>query len=303
MKRKVEKKKIDLGIEILRFLLSLWIVIIHCSSLKKNHQKYLLKGFHVPTFILLSFFFYYSVFSRRIISKIIVRFQRLLIPYILWPLLIILLNNFFLFAFSFGQYDKILALKDFYIQILMGAGFYLIFWFHFNLIFISLFFTIISFIFKKITLHILIFLSILSFYFHYSKLNFNFFTKFNKYYRFNMGSLIEVTPFSVFGCLFSSINILSEIKNYSLYSSIYFNFIFSFIMFILFKYDIFINHAGFRYPDILLNSFASNVLFLLFGSMRFDKIGNEKFIFFVRNLTKYTGGIYYLNRRDKNFKL
>jgi len=86
------KKKINLGIQILRFLLCFWIIIIHCSHVKKNHKKYLGKGFHVPTFIFLSFYFYYPTIAKKDINKVISRFQRLLIPYILWPLIRLILS-------------------------------------------------------------------------------------------------------------------------------------------------------------------------------------------------------------------
>ena len=113
--------KINLGIEVLRSLLCFWIVIIHCSNLKKEHIKYLGKKFHVPTFILISFYFYYNTMSLRIETRIIARFQRLLIPYILWPIIILVSNNFLISYFSVGQFDYRLTLHDFYIQILTGA--------------------------------------------------------------------------------------------------------------------------------------------------------------------------------------
>ena len=103
MKEK-EKRNINLGIQILRFLLCLWVLIIHCSYIENRHKKYFGKGFHVPTFILLSFYFFYNNINRRNIPKIILRFQRLLIPYILWPIIILLVNNFLISFFSVGQF-------------------------------------------------------------------------------------------------------------------------------------------------------------------------------------------------------
>ena len=138
MKNNVENKKINLGIEILRSLLCLWIVIVHQSIIKKKHIKYLKRHFHVPTFIFLSFIFFYPSLYARVINKILSRFQRLLIPYIFWPLLILIVNNFLFFFFSFSQFSRLLTLKDIYIQIIIGSKYHEIFWFQFNLIFSSL---------------------------------------------------------------------------------------------------------------------------------------------------------------------
>ena len=143
---KIRTKSIHLGIELLRFILCLWVVIIHCSIVKSEFKKYLLKGFHVPTFVLISFYFYYPIIKNRFIIRIISRFQRILIPYILWPLLRLIINNFIV---NDSQMKKKLTLYDFYLQILIGDKFHFVFWFQFNLIFLSLFLTIIAFIFKK----------------------------------------------------------------------------------------------------------------------------------------------------------
>ena len=114
-------KKINLGIEILRVILSFWIVIIHCSIIKKEHEQYVKKHFHVPTFIVLSFFFYYKVFSQRIINKIKERFQRLLIPYVLWPLIILIINNIFFSKFSLKNLSLKELIKSIFIQIIIGS--------------------------------------------------------------------------------------------------------------------------------------------------------------------------------------
>ena len=102
MEKKEIQININLGIEILRLILSFWIVIAHCSYIKINHIKYLGRHFHVPTFFLIAFFFYFRLFSERLISKIISRFERLLVPYLIWPIIVLIINNILLSSHQFG---------------------------------------------------------------------------------------------------------------------------------------------------------------------------------------------------------
>ena len=292
-------KKINYGIEILRFFCCLWVVIVHCSNIKREHEKYIRRNLHVPTFIILSFYFYYRMICKREIKKVIFRFQRLLIPYIIYPSIILLINNFLHSIFSFGQYDKNLTIKDFYVQILLGSQYYKIFWFQFNLIFSSLVFAIISFLFKNYLIYILEFLGIIAFYLHISGINFNFFKPYKGYPSGdNLGSLIELLPISVIGCIFNSLNLLLITKNFSKY----FYFILTLILFILFKYDIFLyKPKGFRYPNVSLNIFGSIILFLLFSSLSSEKMKNKIFICVIQNITKFTGGIYYTHQIFRDY--
>ncbi len=240
-----EKKKINLGIEFLRFILSLWIVFLHCSKIKKHHQKYVYKGFHVPTFILISFYFYFPYISKRDISKIISRFQRLLIPYILWPIILLFINILHNFNISMFYSIGVIHIKFLFIQLLIGSTIHNIFWFQFNLLYISLFLTIISFIFTKNVIKIFIFIGIISFYFHISRLNYKVVNNFKKIiFRNNLGSIIELMPIAINGCILGSINFLSRINN----SSLYLNFYLSLILIILFEYKIFFLKFDFTFP-------------------------------------------------------
>ena len=287
-----EKRNINLGIQILRFLLCLWILIIHCSYIENRHKKYFDKGFHVPTFILLSFYFFYNNISRRNIPKIILRFQRLLIPYILWPIIILLVNNFLISLFSVGQFRLPLKKKDLFIQLLIGLRYHPIFYYQFNLLFLSLLFTILSFIFRLNLLKILIYLGLLSFYLHISTLNYNYFIYYQRSFQISLGTIVELLPIAVIGSALASKNMLSKMENISLY----FKLILIFIIFILFEYDIFTSLKGFFFHNVLLNILASNVLFTFFGSLSFEKIKKFKIIIsIIMNFTNFTGGIYYIH--------
>lgn len=67
------------------------------------------------------------------------------------------------------------------------------------------------------------------------------------------------------------------------------------IIYILFYFDIFINKKGFFYPNILLNVLASTTLFLFFFSLPFENLKNYRLNQIIKNITKYTGGIYYIH--------
>ena len=281
---------------ILRFLLCFWIVLGHSSIVKMQGIKVMTRNFHVPTFFLLAFYFYYPLLSNRKLQKIVSRFQRLLIPYLLWPIILIVLHNASIQTFPVTYFSNKIPLKYLFLQFLIGTPYFRVFWFQFNLIFISLCLTIISFIFKKYVLEIYYLFVVIALHLNITQINFNFFISFHRNFGGNTGSLIELVPSAIIGCYFSSINLLMKIKQLPRY----FQFILIYFLYLLFKYDIFINLKGFRYPDVFLNSLVSIILFILFGSLDFEKskINNANII--IIYITKYTGGIYYLHMMVKD---
>lgn len=286
---KNETHNFSVGISILRSILCFWVLIIHCSDVKDTHKKFLTRHFHVPTFFLLSFYFYYPIANGRNIQKLKLRFQRLLYPYIFYAIFIIIMNNILVTYTSLKSSHRLYSLKDLYIQILIGTRFYNLFWFQFNLIFLSLFFAIISFIFKKKLLFILEFIGIISLYLHLSGINYYAFIYLKMPTQSSLGNLNEMIPLAVFGCFFNSINLLQKLNKLDL--SILF--ILSSLLFLIFKYDIFLKYPGFIYPNVLLNILGSTLLLLLFGIINFDKFTRTKKI--IKKITLFTGGIYYIH--------
>ena len=184
---------------------------------------------------------------------------------------------------------KHIAIRDILTQILIGSKIYPIFWFQFNLIFLSLLFTLISFFTQKNSLKVIIFIGIISFFLHISKISYNFFINYKEFFGRNIGTLIELIPMAVMGCIISSIYIRLRKEYLSLYSHC----ILILIIIILFQYNIFIQQPGFVYPNVSLNIFASTNLFLFFSSLTFQRIKDEKYKSIIRNITNFTGGIYY----------
>ena len=98
--------------------------------------------------MVLSFFFYYNHISIKNIRKIIQRFQRLLIPYLIWPFIFFLKNNIGLKLFGNTIYGRYLSTKDYFIQIIIGVNYCFHFWYLTTLLFLSVIFTIIAFLSK-----------------------------------------------------------------------------------------------------------------------------------------------------------
>ena len=145
----INKKGVIWGIEILRAILAFFIVVRHLYKLDCE-TKYLTKfifhcqPFYVPTFFLISFYFSFETFYSKNIKKIKERFKRILVPYLIWPIILWIRYIIVDCKVKFGQN----LLKDLVIQLLIGYGFYGVFWFQFNLIFLSIIFIIIIFLFK-----------------------------------------------------------------------------------------------------------------------------------------------------------
>ena len=174
---KVEKR-INIGLAVLRIYLSFLVVTSHCfepdAKIRNNNIiKIIRNKTHVPSFYIMSFYFCYKLIKLKNIKKIKLRFQRLLIPYFVWPIIIWLFNN--LLSFLYINIQKI-SLKNLVLQFLTGYNFMGILWFQYNLIFISLLIIIIHFLFKEqIIFFILINLKIFGLFFIYSNYNFIFF--------------------------------------------------------------------------------------------------------------------------------
>ena len=94
----INSKKYYLNIQILRMMLSLFILIFHFSVIN-NYSSQIIKliiepvSFYLATFFIISFYFSYNIIASRNIYKIKQRFKRILISYIIWPIIFFIINN------------------------------------------------------------------------------------------------------------------------------------------------------------------------------------------------------------------
>ena len=189
-------KNMNLGIQLLRMILCFWVISFH--SLQKNKVNYSIlniiktKLYHVPCFVFISFYYTFNVFFNKNIKKFQNRLERLLIPYILWPLLILLID-FITNKRAFNYHILI-------VQLLLGTQFMIPHWYLFSLIFLSILFFIISYLFNNKFLSILHYLAILSYIVQYSGY-YRFLNNYKNNVRYPLLHTLGIFPISIIGLI------------------------------------------------------------------------------------------------------
>ena len=274
----LRKNKLNLGLQLLKMILSFWIVMIHTSRVTKFSffHIFFLRNFHVPTFFVMSFYFLNIHISERKIPKMKQRFERLLIPYILLPIIIWIFNNLLYIFHKSNRFGHKLTFRDLINQIIIGNIFHRIFWYQFNLIFITLLFTIISFVFMKKYLAILHIFTLISYILQYTGYNLKLFIKYKESIKYSLGNIVEIIPFTVVGLFLGSIDIIEKLK-FIRFKVIFFCFIY---IYFLFKYDMFNKIFGFYYPGIIHN-FGAFFLFIFFLMIPLENIKNRYIFSFI----------------------
>ena len=289
MQKKFNIEKINLGIQILRVILCFWVISFHALDAKKiNYFLFYItktKYFHVPCFSFISFFFAYNIFSDLCIIKIKQRLQRLLIPYIIWPLIVIFTNNIF------DNKGKI-SLKDLKIQILLGSQFIIPLWFLFSIIMLTIIFFLLSYIFLNNFLFICQLLMIFSYMAQYSYFH-KLFAIYKDNVRFSILGTFSIFPICITGLIIASINIIQILKKYRT-KTLFFSYI---SIYFLFKYDIFTNLGGHKG---IMNNLAAISFFFGFYFLPFENI-NSKLRKAIIKTTSFTQGIYCLQSQMISF--
>lgn len=289
----LKKKNYNIFLSILRMYLAFIVVNSHCYKPSKNFIKYkyilkILKNeIHVPTFFIISFYFCNHLFISKDIKRIKERFERLLIPYILWPIIIWIFNNAFYYCFDWKIKHSFHDLK---MQLLTGHSFITVLWFQYNLIFITILILIIELLASKNKLFIYCNILIISYIFQYSNINYEIFSKYNFNLKYPFGRFLEAIPFCLTGSLFSCLNMDIYLKKNKI-KSLY---ILLLILIVIDKYNIFILIKGFRYQGIKLLIICL-VIFCIVLLMPAEIIKNNCIIKIVKFITGNTAGIYVLH--------
>lgn len=279
--------KINLGIEILRAYMSFSIVVLHFL---KNEYKtnFFIKfifycfPFYVPTFFLISFYFIHNTISSKNIIKIKERFIKIIIPYIIWPIFLWIWNIIINYKNIKFNWDLI---RTIILQLLVGHNFYKVYWFLFDLIIITIIFTIIRFSFKN-------YLIIL-------RISFPLVFSINEYYHQKLSKynylIGAITPlpssfiYSVTGFLLGYRFIIKKLRNKR------------YIIFVLIIPEIFLINKFWilfeiskRVEPIIIDIIII-LLFICFALIPFETIKNKIIKKIIKQLSSYTGGIYYIH--------
>lgn len=294
LKKFKPKAKINIGLNILRVLLSLDVIVSHCFKQQSTKNEILLfilkrRKVHVPSFYMMSFYFNYKNFISYNFKKYKNRIERLLIPYIGWPIIFwifnIIINKIF-------KSNFVSSLKDLINQILWGQIFIGQLWFQWDLIIFTIFFIIILFIIKKNYLFILQLFTLISYFLQYSGYNKKFYHYLSIEKRESLGRLAEVLPFAVTGFTYAYFNIFEIFKDFKIKTVILSVSIFIFLE----KYNIFSDTTALRisYAGIILNVRATCLVFI-FSLIPFENITKKFIINALLQISKFTAGVFYLH--------
>ena len=283
----------EIGLAILRPFLALFVVMTHCYNYNLVTGKLrmiIIKTdrlfFHVRIFMTMSFYFSYKALSSNDFFRKIKRLERLFIPYFIWPLIIFFTNKYLK---NFFRLNQNITLNDLKIQLLTGAGFLPAFWYQWDLIFLTISFSLIIILFRNHYNFISLIISLIAIIYQYNGKNRQYFSKF-KYMYFPLGRLAEMAPFAVVGLIIASSGIVNYFKKYKIKTLI----VLLFLLYILFNFNLFYGTSGFDYNGLKM-FFISIFIFVLFAVFPSEKINNKIILKIIKKITNHTGGVYYLH--------
>ena len=281
------KKEYNLGIEILRVFLSFMVVLDHLYNKKKLKKYYYILYYHIPSFFLISFFFTYNTLTSFNLQKIKLRFERLIIPYIGWSIMAFILKNIYYYLFNLNYTHNLKGLVK---HLITGHVLNIPLWYQAILMFTTIFFLIIIFIFRNNILLAFHILSLISYILQYSGLNYYLIKKYlTNHAKLTFGRFMEALPNAITGYTFAYLKIIYLLRQYRA-KAIFFSFA---ILVIISKYAVFENLKTFKYGGLRLN-IASSCLFIIFSLLPLKNINNILKAF-INYCTRYTAGVYYMH--------
>ena len=282
MNQERKNKTINLGIELFRMILSFLIVVYHIHSRKIESLllhfslKYL--GYYTSSFFLISFYFSHRVFASKNVETVKQRLKRIILPYIIWPILIFIENNIYYYI---KYHHMKYSLKNLVSQLLLGSN-------NFNISVIIIIFTFICP--EKLTLHFLILLAVFAYSFNVKEINSKIFSHYNIIISHSIGRLPGCYIFSINGYLLGSFDLLRKLNQAKkLKILLLFPFFFHYLREIQGINKFFIKLS------FLIHNIILVILFIFFASLPTNSIFNLKFISLIKQITGFTGGIYYLH--------
>ena len=226
------------------------------------------------------------------IIKLLKRIERILLPYIIFPIFVMILNNYIHSKLKPRYINLKISFRDLIIQLIFGSGFLLPLWYLYDLLLFTFIFLIIITIFSGKYLLVLNTLTVLCYIFQCSGYNTQFFAKL-KYgcYRHALKKIAIMFPFAVLGFTIYSFKLIEEMKK-NRFITIYFS---SVILYVINKYPFFNNIAD-HINSSLLYFFGSSLLFFIFILLPTQSIKKNKVIAkIIEKCTSNTMGVYLLH--------
>ena len=293
-------KKYNYGLAFLKSILAFTVLISHNFNNNSTKNKIILfitknRKTHVPSFFILSFYFSCNNLLSLNIKNFLKRIIRLLLPYIIWPVIVLKIN------YLFNLIHKKKLLSDDYqslkIQLLWGRRYMNQFWFQWNLIATTILFYSIILIIRKHCLFIFLLLLIFSYISQYSGYYYNnCYMKYAPHKRYTIARMYEVIPFAVTGFIIGFYKVMKIIQNIQIKT-----FIISIIVYNAVKdYKIFSDIRGVSFYGIHLN-IQSICLIFIFSLFPLNNIKNNYLKRFINIILNYSAGIYYLHVSIHNY--
>ena len=287
--QKKENKNRIIGVELLRFYMCFMVVFSHFggkASLPGGFLFYLFIGFHVPVFMLLSFFFCSKYFLEPTKQSVVSRLLRLIIPFFFWGIL------GFLLALPF--YD--LSIKVLGMQVLLGFPIHSPMWYLAVTIWISLLYWLIRILTnKKWFIIIISALAVFAIVAQYTGLNYLMFKDVAYEMRIPFGRILEMIPYASIGILLSLLIPTFREQTNKLKTIIFCVSLVLLALLVVGEYFLFKDTtAGFDYPG----AYKIVMAFLLVISALTNPLNiieNERFRLIIKWVTSFTLGIYCLH--------
>ena len=299
-KYKPISKNFDIGIAFLRVILCFLVIIHHCYRYESKTSKWtiIIKkfdnfSFQVRTFFLMSFYYLYKTLLSFNFKRIYERYRRLLIPYIIWPVIFWLLNNLLIRK----NPNLRLNYSAWFLRQQLLYGDYLIqsYWYLWDTFIITGLFIIFAFIFRRHYLFIYLIFGITSFILQYNGKNSSFFEKYRlELKRYSFGRILEMIPCAVAGVAIADTGFINFLKKYKIKTVI----ICIYLIYFSVNFGAFNSARGFDFSGLKLY-LVSICLFLGFAMFPYkiskNRNRNQKIINIIKHITGYTAGIYYLH--------
>lgn len=286
------KKDYNIGLAILRTIMCFMVVLCHCWD-APNVQGVmkiisLTRGYAVSVFMLMSFILVQQTLVEHKKSKLIARFERLLIPQFGWAIIYWGVYSFIDMIFD-TQLEH--GIKDLIWQMFLGHSPQLnaTMWYQVDLIYLTLLFLAVILIFQKNYETVLMILGFLALAAQYSGINL-IFDNLRFELKYPLGRFAEMLPIAVGGFVISSHKILEKLKSHTwivIISSIA-------IIGVEELHGLLPSAPGYGYSGIRMIAVAASFV-ALFYVIPFDRL-NDRMKKLLQTITKYTMGIYCMHR-------